>query len=108
MVQVVRLDDILSSLCGTNFFLKIDTQGFEQEVLAGSSGSLPKMLGIQLELPIVHLYDGTWSLSEAFAFMSANGFVLSQVRPVNYSPQDPASLVEIDAIFRRYDDGIDR
>jgi hypothetical protein len=54
-----------------------------------------------MELPIVHLYEGTWKLHEAIAYMSERGFEISNIMPVNYDQTDTASLVEADCIFRR-------
>lgn len=87
--------------------LKIDTQGFERQVLTGAVRSLPILCAVQLELPIVHLYKDTWRISEALEYMRTQGFVLSQMQPVNFSSVDPVSLVEVDALFRRFDHNID-
>lgn len=99
-VRMARLDDIFPELPKGQAFLKIDTQGYEQQVLMGASGCLSKFLGVQMELPIVHLYEGTWRFHEAAAYMHERGFEISNIVPVNYDPADPASLLEIDCIFR--------
>ena len=39
-------------------FLKIDTQGFEWQVLDGAVATLPKIHGILCELSLVSLYEG--------------------------------------------------
>jgi len=44
-------------------FLKIDTQGYERQVL-WERRSASNFVGVQMELPITHLYEGTWSLPE--------------------------------------------
>ncbi len=100
-VEVVKLDDIWPEFTGRRVFLKIDTQGFEQQVLAGAAGALKEIVGVQLEIPIEHLYAGVWSLVEAIGFMEESGFAISQVRPVNPLTEDPASLIELDVVFRR-------
>ena len=64
IVEVQRIDDIFARFARHNVFLKIDTQGFEREVLQGAEQSLNEILGVQLELPIVHLYKGVWLLPE--------------------------------------------
>lgn len=97
----LRIEDLPRTL------LKIDTQGFEKQVLTGAAQCLPMLCAVQLELPIVHLYKDTWRISEALEYMRAQGFVLSQMHPVNFSSVDPVSLVEVDALFRRYDENID-
>jgi FkbM family methyltransferase len=99
-IAIARLDTIFPEIAGQNTFLKIDTQGFEKKVIDGAESCLARLVGIQLELPVVHLYNDTWRLSEAIAFMQDKGFILSQVRPTNFMHADP-SLVEIDCVFRR-------
>jgi FkbM family methyltransferase len=99
-VQVARLDDFFSELPRGRAFLKIDTQGYEQQVLMGASRCLSQFLGVQTELPIIHLYEGTWQFHEAVAYMSEHGFEISNIVPVNYDPVDSMSLLEVDCIFR--------
>jgi FkbM family methyltransferase len=105
VIKVCRLDDLTATVPGERVFLKIDTQGFEQPVLQGARLYLPRVVGLQLELPLVHLYEHTWTVSDAIAYMAEAGFVLSQVAPVSFRIEDPVSLLEIDAVFRRLDAG---
>ena len=65
------------------------------------------MKGVLMELPIIHLYEGTWRFHEAIAFMAAAGFVPAQIHPVSYHSADEASLVEVDCLFRRHDARLD-
>jgi FkbM family methyltransferase len=81
-VQVETLDAVFSEVSDRRAFLKIDTQGFEQNVLNGGKHVLPFLLGVQLELPLVHLYQGTWKFDEAIRFMREAGFTLSPMRPI--------------------------
>lgn len=99
-VEMRRLDD-LPLAEGTRPLLKIDTQGFERQVLDGASQMLKRVHGVLLELPIVQLYQNTWRLAEAIDYMAGAGFVIAQVTPVNYRREDPVSLLEIDCLFRR-------
>ncbi len=101
VIQTTRLDQLLPTLPQGRCFLKIDTQGFEQEVLEGGANCLSEFLGIQMELPIKHLYKEVWRFDESLSYMVERGFEISNMIPVNYDPQDPVSLFEIDCIFRR-------
>ena len=58
--EVATLDSIFNRYRTKNerTFVKIDTQGFETEVLKGAKESLPSITGVQLELSIVPLYEG--------------------------------------------------
>jgi FkbM family methyltransferase len=102
-VPVVTLDNALGGDNARSIFLKIDTQGFEQEVLAGAKKLLKRCAGVQLELPVDHLYEGVWSFNEALTAMDSYGFVPAQFRAVNPRAGDRAAAVEFDAIFRRKD-----
>ena len=100
-VRVARLDDLFAELPQSKAaFLKIDTQGYERRVLSGASECLSHFAGVQMELPIIPLYEGTWKFHEAIAYMSERGFEISNIMPVNYDQTDTASLVEVDCIFR--------
>ena len=105
-VDVRTLDDFAAELSG-NIFLKSDTQGFERHVLEGAKTLMPRLCGVQLELPIVHLYHGTWTLAQALDYMRAKDFIISQIHPTNFADRDKVSLLEVDAIFRRRDPTLD-
>lgn len=100
-VEVLRLDDFLAGAETERTFLKVDTQGYERQVLDGSPRLLEGCAGVLLELPANHLYEGVWSLGDAINFMSAKGFTISQMRPVAPLHHDPVSTVEVDCLFRR-------
>ncbi len=99
-VEVITLERFAADQARA-IFLKIDTHGYEQEVLAGAGGMLDKCVGVQLELPVEHLYEGVWSFAEALHVMDDLGFVPAQFRMVNPLHDDPASGIEFDCIFRR-------
>ncbi len=101
VVPVVMLDEAVELAGSNKVFLKIDTQGFEREVLDGASRLITRCVGLQLELPIAHLYDGVWDFDEAIGHAKALGFVPAQFRTVCTSDAIPASAVEVDCIFRR-------
>jgi FkbM family methyltransferase len=105
-IEVRRLDDVFTRPSG-NTLLKIDTQGYERQVLEGSRSLLPKLKGVLMELPIVHLYHGTWQFHEAIAFMADAGFVPAQIQPVNFHSTDRVSLIEVDCLFRLRDPRVD-
>jgi FkbM family methyltransferase len=100
-VQVATLDDLLRDETAQNIYLKIDTQGFEQEVLQGAPKLLTKLAGLQLEIPVDSLYDDVWSFLECINYMDRLGYTPSQFKVVNAGRDDPASAVEFDCIFRR-------
>ena len=105
-IEVRKLDDITFAASDT-ILLKIDTQGFEREVLEGGRHLLPRVKGVLMELPIVHLYEHTWRFHEAVEYMADVGFVPAQIHPVNYHSADQVSLVEVDCLFRPRDSRFD-
>jgi FkbM family methyltransferase len=105
-IEVRTLNQVVSGTSG-NTLLKIDTQGYERQVLEGGRQMLSTLKGILMELPIIHLYERTWQFHEAIAFMAANGFVPAQFHPVNFHPKDEVSLVEVDCLFRLRDKRMD-
>jgi FkbM family methyltransferase len=99
-VKVVTLDSVDLGAARA-VFLKIDTQGYEREVLAGAAQTLARCVGLQLELPVEHLYEDVWSFNEALRYVDALGFAPAQFRMVNPLHDDPAAGIEFDCIFRR-------
>ena len=101
-VDVKLLDGVVAAACrGHSVMLKVDTQGFERQVLDGAPSTLAMASGVLLELPIVHLYQDTWSLSQAVDYMAAAGFEIAQLRAVNFDSRDRVSMVDVDCLFRR-------
>lgn len=100
-VPVETLDRLLADRAFSAGFLKIDTQGFERQVLEGAKKTLKRCVGVQLELPIGHLYEDVWSFRDALGYMDDLGFVLAQNVPTNPYTDDPASVLEFDCVFRR-------
>lgn len=101
-VKVVTLDSIfdLYAKDGKKSFLKIDTQGFEAEVLKGLTKNLANIFGIQLELSIVPLYKNQETYEYFLDLLERNGFVLWSLIPGFYDRRT-GQLLQFDAIFVR-------
>ena len=101
-VPIVRLDDVWSDHADASDvpFLKVDTQGFERQVLDGASQSLPCFGGVQLEMSFVPLYGGAMLFPEAMERLTTATFELVSLEP-GFS--DPASgrMLQADGIFMR-------
>jgi FkbM family methyltransferase len=101
-VSVRRLDDIVSDLKGVtdgNVYLKVDTQGFDLEVLKGAQHLLPRISALQFELAIQRIYQGLPSYLETLETVNRMGFDLSGMYPV---PHDrPLRAVEFDCVMVR-------
>ncbi len=101
-VQLRRLDSIGIEYIQPNsiFFMKIDTQGYEDRVLEGASKLLANVIGLQLELSFVPLYHGQCLYDEMMLKLKALGFELWGITPVFTDP-DSGRLLQVDATFFR-------
>lgn len=100
-VQVYPLDEIASTYLGSakNIFLKIDVQGFEQEVLKGAQETLGKAKGVEMEISLVPLYEGqTWLLPEILKYMEEKGFVLTSIVPA-FTDNKTGKVLQCNGIF---------
>ena len=79
-------------------FLKIDTQGFEKQVLLGGTKSLDTIKGVQVELSLNPLYNGEAPLAEIATLLEAKGFKMALLDPVTYDRQN-GILLQVDCIF---------
>ncbi|KQP75577.1 hypothetical protein ASF37_15155 [Aeromicrobium sp. Leaf289] len=77
--------------------LKIDTQGFEDEVLAGAGHLLGRFGAVQLELSFVELYAGQRLHDELVQDLASAGYRLQQLEP-GFSDQD-GRLLQVDGLF---------
>ena len=75
-ITVSRLDDLAPEHLNdaSRAFLKIDTQGFEKEVLTGGTQTLARCVGLQLELSFAPLYAGGMLVDEAISYAYDHGF----------------------------------
>lgn len=97
-VPVQRLDDIVHPT--KNTFLKIDTQGYEMQVLMGATGIIDRIRGVQVEMSTCTLYDGQALDWEIKNWLVDKGFELWAVNPFMYDPKT-GRLLQYDAIFVR-------
>ncbi|HEY1767819.1 MAG TPA: FkbM family methyltransferase [Terracidiphilus sp.] len=98
-VEVRTLDQVAERIAG-NILLKIDTQGYERQVVEGGRETIARSAGILMELPVIHTYKGEWHLDEALKYMFEIGFVPAQIQAVGYHGLDPVAAVDFDCLFR--------
>ena len=101
-VNVIRLDDFLNEHpeLGRSAYLKIDTQGFELEVLKGTGKWLRKIKALQLELPMRSLYEGQITWMAMAEWLAGHGFEIAMAKENGYD-QSTMSLLELDVVFVR-------
>lgn len=99
-VAVCPLDEILFKYCSEEeqIYLKIDTQGYEREVLDGAATALSYIVGLQLEMSLVPLYEGETLFEDMIDFLKNRGFVLVSLEPV-FEDRKTGQLLQVDGIF---------
>lgn len=100
-VPVRRLDDMVVELgvsVDAKTLIKIDTQGFEIEVLKGASKTIAEAGIIQLEMSLSPLYTGQPLFSEVFHYVTACGFEPFDLIPGFADPRS-GRLLQVDGIF---------
>jgi FkbM family methyltransferase len=100
LVPVVRLDGFLTQHpeYAASAYLKIDTQGFEKEVMVGAGDMLQKFKGIQLEVAVRALYDDQDTVADMIRWMDDRGFIMGLAKENGYD-WDSMRLLELDLLF---------
>jgi FkbM family methyltransferase len=101
-VPIFRLDSVAPAYLKKfrHPFLKIDTQGFEWQVLDGAREVLPVMHGVLCEISLVPLYEGQHLWMDMIRRLEGEGFTLWSIQQGFIDPQDGRTL-QVDAIFFR-------
>jgi hypothetical protein len=102
-VPLHRLDGLVGDrVANRRCLLKMDVQGFERAVLDGAATLLSSghVLGVQAEMSLVPLYEGSMLWRETVDRMSGAGYELASIVP---GFTDPASgrLLQADGVFVR-------
>ncbi|HEX5506079.1 MAG TPA: FkbM family methyltransferase [Thermomicrobiales bacterium] len=102
-VRVERLDavfgDCVAPIPGPRVFLKLDTQGWDLEVLRGAAGCLDRIAALQTELAVTPIYEQMPDFQEALASLRPMGFEVGTLFPVSHDPH--LRLVEFDCVMLR-------
>jgi FkbM family methyltransferase len=101
-VRVARLDAIFDDVvpvAEARVFLKLDTQGWDLEVLEGARGCLDRICAIQSELAVKPLYEDAPTYLDALPRFNELGFELSGCFPV--SRDDGLRVVGLDCVLVR-------
>jgi FkbM family methyltransferase len=104
-VEIVTLDEVLPDLVSvakaSRPFLKLDTQGYDLEVVRGATKTISSIVALQAELSIVPLYEDTPNYIETISALEAYGFQVSNFFPV--ASEANLRLLETDCIMVRPD-----
>jgi FkbM family methyltransferase len=99
-ITVKKLDTIFNNIFEPDdaIMLKIDTQGYEKNVIEGANKSLEFIRLIQLEMSLVALYENELLLADMIKFLQHRNFVLVSLEN-GFSNADTGQLLQVDGIF---------
>jgi hypothetical protein len=102
-VAMRRLEDVLpectDGIAEPRVFLKLDTQGYDLQVLHGGGAALARVQALQSELSVRPLYQGAPSYVEALDRIRQHGYELSGVFPLERSAD--LRIIEFDCVMVR-------
>lgn len=100
-VRVERLDAVVgrSQFCGP-FFIKIDTQGYESEVLKGAPTVMNWAELVQLEVSLSPLYEGQADWLEVLESVCGAGYRTIGIEPALIHPVTKETL-QVDVLLAR-------
>jgi FkbM family methyltransferase len=101
-VRCVRLDEAAAPYLKPDdiIFLKLDVQGYEQQVLNGAQSLLGRVTCLRLELSLVPLYDGQMLYEEMIRWVVCKGFTLWGLEPAFVDPNN-GKMLQLDGLFCR-------
>jgi FkbM family methyltransferase len=104
-VPVERLDEMLKNILPAELqgkelriFLKVDTQGSELAVVEGASGCLDQLTLLQVEVPVMSVYEGAPNWMEVSQPLHQRGFRLALVSPGFFSKK-VMGMLDMDLVF---------
>ncbi len=105
-VEVKRLDSVYDALCEKIKektvvpYLKMDTQGYDLEVLKGAGNTINNFEAFQSEISLIPLYDGMPDYIEALKYFKELGFSMTGMYTVTRDRSNQL-LVETECVMRR-------
>jgi hypothetical protein len=105
LVHVRRLDEVmgeeLAGIAEPRVFLKVDTKGYDRDVIRGLGDKIASIVAIQVQMSMHPSYDQMTNSCTDFLYeLQSLGFVTSAMFPVTYAA-DGVSLLEFDCLLSR-------
>ena len=102
-VVEVKIDTINNYCIKNNIsfvdILKLDTQGYEEKILAGASEILPKIKLIETELMFDNVYEKRLNFYDIEKHIIKHNFRLIAIEPLNFSNLLEGYMFCVDAIY---------
>tara|TARA_Y100000741_G_scaffold361926_1_gene346752 strand:+ start:2116 stop:2850 length:735 start_codon:yes stop_codon:yes gene_type:complete len=101
-IKIITLNRYLKNKEFKNkkIFLKIDTQGYEKNILLGANRVLDNVSGIMLEASITKLYKGEESFLGIIKFLKKHGFSIWSIQR-GFTNKKTGQVLQIDVIFTK-------
>jgi FkbM family methyltransferase len=103
-IEVRTLDEVfdacIAGISTPRVYLKIDTQGYDQRVIAGGARSLARITALQTELSVSSLYQDAPSMTDALSHVQSLGFAPTAFFPVSFEA-DGVHVFEFDCVMVR-------
>ena len=102
---IITLDSVAENYLDkfSNCFIKIDTQGYETQVLDGAFKTLKRAKGVLCELTLVSLYEGQDIWRDLIMRLEKEGFVLWSLERGFTDNRDGRTL-QMDGLFLKMND----
>jgi FkbM family methyltransferase len=85
---------------GDRLFMKLDVQGYERKVLEGAKQTMPRIVGLRVELSVSQTYEGEPSMFEMMSYLYGLGFHLCAVEAA-WSNATTREIYQMDGVFFR-------
>lgn len=96
--RTLRALDGLIPDTGEDVFIKLDTQGYELEILRGAPRAVANAVGIMMEVSLIEINKGAPLLADVVSFMGERGFVAYEITEIHRRLLDGA-MNQIDILF---------
>lgn len=99
-IAIKKLDSVFPEFYqdGDKIMLKIDTQGFEKNVIDGAINSLDKIVLLQLEMSLIPLYENEMLFDDMLAYLKERNFQMISIENGFYD-KNSGQLFQVDGIF---------
>lgn len=100
--HLITLDSVLPAYFKTSksVLLKIDTQGYEWQVLDGAMNAIQNTRGVLIEMSLIPLYEGQKLWQDIIKRLESEGFILWALQPAFIDPKNGRTL-QLDGLFFR-------
>lgn len=99
-ISINKLDSLFHNFYSEDdrIILKIDTQGFEKNVIDGAEKFLEKVILLQLEMSLIRLYENEMLFDEMIEYLKARNFQIISLENGFFDKQS-GQLFQVDGIF---------